>query len=81
MPWIGSDLLWSCFELAADLRVLDMQASPYDLRDLGFEPIPIDTPDGRRQYQAVQRQLSEKAAVLRIELIDEIRGLLRDRQP
>lgn len=81
MPWIGSDLLWSCFELAADLRVLDMQASPYDLRDLGFQPIRIETPDGRREYQAVQRQLSEKAAALRIELIDEIRGLLRDRQP
>ena len=81
MPWIGSDLLWSCFGLAVDLRVLDMQASPYDLRDLGFEPIRIETQDGRREYQAVQRQLSERAAPLRMELIDVMRRLLRERQP
>ena len=29
MPWIGSDLLWHCVELATELRVLDMQAGPY----------------------------------------------------
>ncbi|MEM6688000.1 MAG: 3-methyladenine DNA glycosylase [Planctomycetota bacterium] len=31
MPWIGSDLLWQCFELAMTARVIDMRASPYDL--------------------------------------------------
>ena len=32
-----------CLELAADARELDMRASPYDLRDYGFEPIAIET--------------------------------------
>lgn len=72
MPWIGSDLLWACFELAAELRVLDMQASPYDLRALGFEPVPVETPEGRDEYQRRQRALSERAGVLRDRLIDVI---------
>jgi hypothetical protein len=69
MPWIGSDLLWQCFELAAELRVLDMQASPYDLRALGFEPVRVETPEGRDEYQRRQRALSERAGVLRDRLI------------
>ena len=36
MPWIGSDVLWACFALAVELRVLDMEAGPYDLRELGY---------------------------------------------
>lgn len=76
MPWIGSDLLVRCFELAADLRVLDMRASPYDLRHLGFEPIRVETHDGRREYQVRQRALSEEAAVLRTELIEVLENLL-----
>ncbi|MDX1681105.1 MAG: hypothetical protein R3242_10280, partial [Akkermansiaceae bacterium] len=32
MPWVGSVLLFDCFELALELRNLDMRASPYDLR-------------------------------------------------
>ena len=72
MPWIGSDLLWHCFELAVDLRVLDMQASPYDLRPLGFEPVPVETPEGRDEYQRRQRELSERASVLRDQLIEVV---------
>lgn len=70
MPWIGSDLLWDCFALAAELRVLDMQASPYDLRALGFEPVCVETPDGREEYQQRQRALSARASLLRDRLID-----------
>lgn len=70
MPWIGSDLLWQCFELAAELRVLDMQASPYDLRSLGFVPVRVETPEGRDEYQRRQRTLSERAGVLRDRLIE-----------
>jgi hypothetical protein len=72
MPWIGSDLLWHCFALAADLRVLDMQASPYDFRALGFEPVCVETPDGRDEYQRRQRALSARATVLRDRLIEAI---------
>ncbi len=70
MPWVGSDLLWDCFSLAVDLRVLDMQAGPYDLRAMGFEPVCIETSNGREEYQRRQRALSERAGVLRHILID-----------
>jgi hypothetical protein len=78
MPWIGSDLLLNCFELAAELRVLDMQASPYDLRDLGFEPVCVETAEGRSEYQRRQRDLSERAEILRAELIDAVGDLLAE---
>lgn len=76
MPWIGSDLLWECFELATELRVLDMQAGPYDLRALGFEPVPVETPEGRDEYQRRQREMSARASVLRSRLIDSVSGIL-----
>lgn len=76
MPWIGSNLLLDCFELAAELRVLDMQASPYDLREIGFEPVRVETVEGRAEYQRRQRALSERAEVLRAELVTVVRGVL-----
>jgi hypothetical protein len=76
MPWVGSDLLLDCFELAAELRVLDMQASPYDLRGLGFEPVRVETVEGRSEYQRRQKELSERAEVLRSELIQAVRDVL-----
>ena len=39
-PLIGSDLVADCFELAWDVRIVDMRAAPYDLADLGLEPVP-----------------------------------------
>ncbi len=72
MPWIGSDLLWQCFELAAELRVLDMQAGPYDLRSMGFEPVQVETADGRHEYQRRQRELSARGCVLRDRLIEVV---------
>ena len=80
MPWIGSDLLLDCFELAAELRVLDMEASPYDLSELGFEPVRVETADGRAEYQRRQRALSERASVLRAELVEAVQGILRPRR-
>jgi hypothetical protein len=76
MPWIGSDLLWECFTLAMDLRVLDMQAGPYDLAAMGFPPVCIETPDGRNEYQRRQRELSERAGVLRARLIDAVSAIV-----
>jgi hypothetical protein len=69
MPWIGSELLLDCFELAMELRDLDMRASPYDLTAWGRDPVRIETADGRRIYEAEQRRLAEKAALLREKLI------------
>ncbi len=75
-PMIASDLVAGCFELAWDIRVMDMRAAPYDLADLGFTPIRIETPDGKRAYADFQRQFSERAAPLRQRLIDECGRLL-----
>lgn len=70
MPWCGSDLLLDAFELALDLRELDMRASPYDLRPHGLDPIAIETADGRRQYEAFQRTHASRAQPIRQRLID-----------
>ena len=69
MPWVGTELLLDCFELAIELRDLDMRASPYDLTKWGREPICIETADGRRIYEIEQRRLAEKAVPLRERLI------------
>jgi hypothetical protein len=79
MPWIGSDLLWETFELATELRVLDMQASPYDLRGLGLEAIHVENPEGRREYRVRQRDLSTRAASLRVKLIASLEDVLASR--
>ncbi len=67
-PWTGSDLIGECFELALAGRDLDMRASPYDLRDLGYEPVRIETVEGRARYEKEQRDLAARAAVVRQKL-------------
>ncbi|MDO8732373.1 MAG: 3-methyladenine DNA glycosylase [Actinomycetota bacterium] len=80
-PYLSSELAAECFELARNARILDMQASPYDLRSLGFEPIAMETPAGRSQYVARQRGLSIEAQVLRSRLLESIDELLRIATP
>ena len=65
-----------CFELAWDIRELDMRASPYDFSDLGFEPVRIETPEGKQEYVAAQRAFAERGAPLRQRLIEECDRLL-----
>lgn len=76
MPWVGSDLLWRCFEFAVSARQLDMQASPYDCSSLGFEAVPVETAAGKIEYEGRQRALSEAARPLRAELIERLQALL-----
>ena len=75
-PMIGSDLVADCFELAWDVRVLDMRAAPYDLTALGLEPVRIETPEGKAAYVATQRAFAERATPLRRRLIEECARLL-----
>jgi hypothetical protein len=75
-PMIDSDLVADCFELARDIRVLDMRAAPYDLADLGFEPVRIETPEGKQQYVEAQRLFAQRGAPLRRRLIEECERLL-----
>jgi hypothetical protein len=72
MPWIGSELLLDCFELAIELRDLDMRASPYDLGAWDREPVRIETPEGRRLYETEQKRLSLAGVPLRERLIAAI---------
>lgn len=67
-PWIGSDFLAKAFFLALEGRELDMRASPYDLSKEGFEPLCIETENGRKQYQEEQRLLTDRSIPLREEL-------------
>jgi hypothetical protein len=75
-PMICSDLVADCFELAREIRVLDMRAAPYDLAGLGFEPVRIETPDGKQEYVEAQRGFAERGAPLRQRLVAECERLL-----
>jgi hypothetical protein len=75
-PMICSDLVADCFELARDIRVLDMRAAPYDLADLGFEPVRIETAEGKAEYAARQRAFARRARPLRARLAEECERLL-----
>ncbi len=77
MPWIGTDLLWKCFELALRYRDLDMRASPYDLLPWGYPPLLIETEAGRKQYEQEQRALAQASTPLREELILALTHVLR----
>jgi hypothetical protein len=52
-----------------------MRASPYDLAGLGYEPIAMETVDGRAEYVRAQRSLMEAAAPLRDRLLHEFTEL------
>lgn len=58
-----------CFDLAWDARELDMRAAPYDIRDWGYEPIPVETTEGKAEYVRIQRELSERSIELRERLL------------
>lgn len=64
-PLVPGELLLDSFELARDIRELDMRASPYDLADWGYAPVPIETADGKAVYVARQREFAERAALVR----------------
>jgi hypothetical protein len=68
-PFAPAELIADAFELAGAIREVDMRASPYDLRALGFEPIAIETPAGRVEYERRQREFSARGDPLRARLI------------
>lgn len=68
-PLVPGDLLLDAFVLARRARVLDMEASPYDVRGLGFGVVPIETPEGKAEYVRRQRELAHAAEPIRARLI------------
>src|SRR5690606_16076453 len=64
-PLIPGELLLETFELARDIRLLDMEAAPYDLSDWGVIPVQIETPEGKTEYVHRQRGFAERGTILR----------------
>ena len=76
-PLVPSELVADAFELAWDIRILDMRAAPYDLSGLVLDPtgepwtpLQVETPEGKHEYVAAQRAFAARAAPLRRRLID-----------
>ncbi|MGY1551806.1 3-methyladenine DNA glycosylase [Microbacterium sp. A588] len=64
-PLIPGEVLLDTFELARDIRLLDMEAAPYDLSDWGVTPVPIETAEGKAEYVRQQRGFAERGQALR----------------
>lgn len=68
-PLVPGELLLDSFELARDIRLLDMEAAPYDLSDWDVQPVRIETPEGKAEYVRRQRGFAERGAALRERLL------------
>lgn len=82
-PLVPSDLVADAFELAWDIRVLDMRAAPYDLTGVRLDPtgeewtpVRIETVEGKREYAAAQAGFAERGAPIRAALVEECARLL-----
>jgi hypothetical protein len=71
-PLMPGEVLLDSFELARDIRRLDMEASPYDLSDWGYAPVEVETPAGKAEYVRRQRGFTAQSNLLR----DRVVGLL-----
>jgi hypothetical protein len=74
-PLVGSDLVADAFELAWEVREVDMRASPYDLGARGYSPIRIETAEGKQEYAAHQRRFAELASPVRADLVAQCERL------
>lgn len=80
-PFTPSELLADAFLLAVQIREVDMRASPYDLASLGFPPICIETPEGRTEYEQLQRKFTAEGEPIREQLIQVCRQILARSNP
>jgi hypothetical protein len=69
-PATPSELVADCFELAVEVRELDMRASPYDLSGFGYPPVRVETSSGRVEYARAQAGFAARAEPLRARLIE-----------
>ncbi|MFT4260561.1 3-methyladenine DNA glycosylase [Microbacterium sp.] len=74
-PLVPGGLLLDAFELARDIRRLDMEAAPYDLSAWGVVPVPIETAEGKAEYVRRQRGFAERGTALRHALLKAWLGL------
>lgn len=73
--YVPGDLVLDCFALAMQAREIDMRASPYDVTNLGYEPIAIETAEGRLEYVREQKVIAGQAAELRARLASALHCL------
>lgn len=77
-PIVEGELWLDTFELACRARVLDMEASPYDCRGLGFGVVAVETNEGKAEYVSRQREIAAAGRELRAKLLESIRPLFPD---
>lgn len=75
IPMTSSELVLDCFELAMQIRYVDMQASPYDFSSLDVEPIAIETATGKLEYSRHQKLFAERAAPLRARILSVVESI------
>jgi hypothetical protein len=75
-PIIPSSMVLAYFRNARELRKIDMRASPYDLKEIGFSPILMETTEGRAEYARIQKELANQTAPLRAEFATYIQKVL-----
>lgn len=69
-PLVPGELLLDAFELAREIRYLDMAASPYDMAAWSGEPVRIETAEGKAEYVRRQRGFAERSNALRARLLE-----------
>ncbi|GIG22419.1 hypothetical protein Cch01nite_31430 [Cellulomonas chitinilytica] len=74
-PLVPGDVLLDAFELAREIRTLDMQASPYDVSSYGLDPVAIETPEGKAEYVRRQRDFAARSDAVRARLLAACRAV------
>ncbi|AWB87713.1 3-methyladenine DNA glycosylase [Mycetocola zhujimingii] len=72
-PLVPGDVLLDAFDLARDIRWLDMRASPYDVSPWAGDPVAIETPEGKAEYVRQQRAFADRSNALRHRVVAAIR--------
>lgn len=75
-PFVPSALLIESFLLARKIRQIDMQASPYCLKNYHLPPIAIETPAGKSIYVEHQKKIQIQSQKIRENLILHLESLL-----
>ena len=80
-PFVESSVVVDALRVAVSARKLDVRASPYDSAVVGLDPVAVETPQGRREYAHLQREIYEAAQPVRNALIDSYDALLENFPP
>mmetsp|Transcript_37708 Transcript_37708/g.120994 ORF Transcript_37708/g.120994 Transcript_37708/m.120994 type:complete len:350 (+) Transcript_37708:1658-2707(+) len=83
MPFIEAELLADALSVALQARTLDLRASPYDVRAWAdpseggaMDPVPVETPAGRKLYTDLQADIVTQADPVRRRLASACDAIL-----